>query len=137
MTVIDSLITDRTFDDARLHTDKGLYRASDLNRVEDAVRYLAGELKRAGYGVTTENGPLWSEKDIPDFQQMERYLRNIEAVRNALPLLPNTPQTPPDMDMLTYSEANNIEMILASAHKVLENIKAAWMYAGELFAGEV
>lgn len=165
MSIIDTLITDRTFDDVRSLTNKGLYRAEDLNRVESAMAYLAGRLTNFGYkanisapsinhaeptGEFTEDddGTLiavmrrwtdgtWIESDIPDFDQMKRYLENLEIVRFAAPVFPTTPQVPPDMDMLTYREANDIEQILVDVDHIMNNIEAAWMYSGEIYAGGV
>lgn len=137
MSIIDTLITDRTFDDVRFLTEKGIYRAEDLNRVEAAVKYVAARLKARGYQVQTEDGPTWEKSDIPDFDQMERYLENLKAVRNAAPNLPGTPQVPPDMDMLTYREANDIEQILVDVDRIINNIEAAWMYSGEVYTGEI
>lgn len=137
MSIIDTLVTDRTFDDVRFLTDKGIYRAEDLNRVEEAVRYVAARLRARGYTAETEDGPTWTDSDIPDLEQMTRYLDNLRAVRDAAPTFPTTPKVPPDMDMLTYREANDIEQILVNADRVLDNIEAAWMYAGEIYANEV
>lgn len=137
MSIIDTLITDRTFDDVRLLTDKGIYRVQDLNRVEAAVKYVADRLRARGYSVETEDRPKWEESDIPDFNQMNRYLSNLNAVRNAAPTFPGTPQAPSDMDMLTYREANDIEQILIDVDRVLDNIEAAWMYSGEIYTGEI
>lgn len=137
MSIIDTLITDRTFDDVRFLTEKGIYRAQDLNRVEAAVKYVAARLEARGYQVQTEDGQTWEESDIPDFDQMERYLENLKAVRNAAPNLPGTPQVPPDMDMLTYREANDIEQILVDVDRIINNIEAAWMYSGEIYTGEI
>lgn len=137
MSIIDTLITDRTFDDVRFLTNKGIYRAEDLNRVEAAVKYVAGRLKDMGYQVQIANGPIWDEPMLPDFDQMERYLGNLAAIRSAAPTFSNTPQVPPDMDMLTYREANDIEQILVDSNHVINNIEAAWMYAGEVYTGEI
>jgi hypothetical protein len=46
-TIIDTLITDRTAADAQMGRTKGFYNADDLNRVESAVQYLAGQLQEA------------------------------------------------------------------------------------------
>lgn len=137
MSIIDTLITDRTFDDVRFLTEKGIYRAQDLNRVESAVTYVAGRLENMGHQSQTVPGPLWADSDIPDFDQMERYLNNLRAIRSASAVFPTTPQVPPDMDMLTYREANDIEQILVDVDRIMNNIEAAWMFAGEIYAGEV
>lgn len=137
MSIIDSLVTDRTYEDVRSRTEKGIYRAEDLNRVEAAVKYVANRLQARGYEIQTEDGPEWDEDSIPEQSQMERYINNIAILRNAVPTYRDTPNPPPDMDMLTYREANNIEHIIADVNRAIDTIEAAWMFAGEIYAGDV
>ena len=40
MSIIDTLVTDRTQADADARNDKGTYNAADLNRVTEAMEYL-------------------------------------------------------------------------------------------------
>ncbi len=74
-------------------------------------------------GPEVENAPkdptLWYEDDIPTQTLMEQYIANVEALRSILPLPSGTPQTPDDMEALTYQEANNIEEILYTLEQVL------------------
>lgn len=165
MSVIDTLITDRTFDDVRFLTDKGLYRASDLNRVEQATEYLAervttlyeaveiekpaiahtvptGEVTTDEYGeivpvMRTYTDGTWIDEDTPDFEQMKRYLGNISVIRECVPALSTLPRVPDDMDLLTYQEANDIEKILSEIGRVVQNIENSWAYSGEIYCGEV
>lgn len=113
---------------------KGAYNASDLNRVETAVAYLA-EMLRTLPGILKEYAaskgvawdaffdvpydPLtydlttkidWSINDVPTFVQMERYLSNVVILREALSL--DTTDLPGSMDNLTIDGANAIEKAL-------------------------
>ena len=155
MSIIGTLITDRTHaDEERVAelaskgydamTDaekaewdgemKGAYDASDLNRVESAVAYLAEllvllprELKEyaaskgvafdaffdvpydsSTYVLTTKTD--WAELDIPTPEQMARYLENVKALRSALDYA--TSDLPGSMDNLTIDGANAIEKAL-------------------------
>ena len=155
MSIIDTLITDRTdageerveelaakgydsmTDAEKAEWDgemKGAYDASDLNRVESAVAYLAEllvslpiELKEyaaskgvafdaffdvpydaAAYALTTKTD--WDELDSPTPEQMARYIENVRALRNALDYA--TSDLPGSMDNLNIDGANAIEKAL-------------------------
>ena len=155
MSIIDTLITDRTqADEDRVEelaakgydamTDaekaewdgemNGAYDASDLNRVESAVAYLAEllvllprELKEyaaskgvafdaffdvpydaAAYVLDTKTD--WAEPDNPTPEQMARYIKNVKALRSALDYA--TSDLPGSMDNLTIDCANAIEKAL-------------------------
>ena len=155
MSIIDTLITDRTQPDEERVEElaakgyyamsdaekaewdgemKGAYDASDLNRVESAVAYLAQllvllpiELKEyaaskgvafdaffdvpydaAAYVLTTKTD--WDELDSPTPEQMARYIENVNALRSALDYA--TSDLPGSMDNLTIGGANAIEKAL-------------------------
>ena len=161
MSVIDTLVTDRTRADAERAAQlnglwaggewtgtpeeraewsaglKGAYNASDLNRVREAMEYLAGLFGTYGYAVSLQVMPTWSDSDIPTEAQMTAYLANLTALRGAAAVPPATPAVPESMERLTYVTANDIERILADLDRQLANMAAAWYYAGELFSGEV
>ena len=158
MSIIDTLITDRTQADADRVLElsakgwagmsaeeraewsaglKGAYNASDLNRVQDAMEYLAGVFASYGYDVALQPMPTWSVGEIPTVDQMGAYLSNVSALRAVLDTPSTTPAVPADMALLTYIEANSIEQILVDINQLLLNAAAAWFYSGNLFSGEV
>ena len=158
MSIIDTLITDRTQADvdrvlalsakgwasmtAAEQAEwsaglRGAYNASDLNRVQEAMEYLAGVIASYGYAVSLQVTPTWSDSDIPTEAQMTAYLSNLAALRGVLAVLPTTPATPESMELLTYVEANSIEQILVDINQLLENMAASWFYSGEVYCGEV
>lgn len=162
MSVIDTLITDRKESDiAELNAllsrplsewtedeltwfnqaaSKGAYNYTDLNRVTRAMEYLNSLL--AGYGYSTGYSPLeiepgrteWKSSDIPTRSTMDKYLRNVAALRSVMEMLPTTPETPPDMDGLTVSEANAIEQILSDIDYVVHHIFETMFRAGQFDA---
>ena len=159
MKVIDTLITDRTQADvdalralyARptaawtaeerdefLRGDhKGAYNASDMNRVLDAMDYLAGRLVE--FGMLAPERPALSPfapGSLPSETEFARYLDNVAAFRAALPLPAETPGVPGGVRGLTVQQANDIEEILAALARRLEQIGHAWLYCGEVFCGE-
>lgn len=86
---------------------KGAYNYADMNRVESAVKEIAESL-----GLTLTTKTTWSKYDIPTADIVERYLGNIESIRNAYSGSTTLPSIPTSMTEFTYDTANNIEKIL-------------------------
>ena len=129
MSVIDTLITDRgpgTF-----------YNAADLNRVGQAIQYLADALFARGYEIRVSPKTDWAESDIPLSSQMAHYLDDLQSIRETLTQPPTTPSLPESMAGLTYTGANDIESILRITDELMQWMDSAYFYAGDLFAGEV
>jgi hypothetical protein len=156
--IIDELITDRTQADvtlveqlakkgwrnmsdtekAQYRTNlKGAYNASDLNRVGEAINYIAERLASYGYVVSVSPKTDWAAKDTPTPTQMQRYLQDVTTLRNKLTVWQSTPQVPADMEDLLYGEANDIEKILVDIEEILTLMSQAWYYTGEIYTGEV
>lgn len=106
---------------------KGAYNYTDLNRVESAVAKLASEL-----GLTLSTKTDWTLWDVPVQADMERYLSNVAAIRDACPGELVFPVLPNSMGELTYEGANSIEMVLLIVHS-----RCAIARSGELYCGEV
>lgn len=166
MSIIDTLITDRTQADvdlvrqlnakwvpgsdgrpqwtgttdelSRWHSGlKGAYNASDLNRVGAAVEYLTGRLNALGYIVATTPRTDWTVADVLTRAQLEDYLRQVSVIRSVRAVYPTTPAVPVSLVNATYQEANAIEQILADVEQLIQNTIAAWFYCGEVYCGEV
>lgn len=158
MSIINSLITDRTASDVRRWEElnakafsdmtaeeqaewlagmKGAYNTADLNRVGKAVAYIAQRLQAAGNDIEVSPKTDWTRKDIPSPAQMVHYLEQIQKVRDVLAVYQTTPAVPADMEGLTHSEANDIEKILLDVDELITNMIAAYYYSGELYGGEV
>lgn len=156
MSIIDTLITDRTPADTALvrslnatgwaaMTDeqralylseqlKGAYKASDLNRVNSAMNHLVGRLKSRGINVELKQAKLWSDSDIPTPALLVEYLANVSTLRSVLP--GDFPQIPADMDDgLTIDEANNIEVVLATIEQFITNMLATYRHCGVTVSG--
>ena len=116
---------------------KGAYNASDLNRVEAAMVYLADRFNALGYSVTPMTPRIWRAEDAPLPEDMAEYLSEVEKLRAVIPVMQTTPDVPPDIEKLTYSEANDIEKILLDINTLLNNMTAAWFYSGDIYSGEV
>ena len=117
---------------------KGAYNYTDLNRVENAVAYLAELLNANGYPVVLQVVKTnWTATDVPTVTEMTRYLENVRLIRAAFHTLSTTPQAPTSMSGLTYDKANAIEQILADVDLLLNNMISSYTYSGDVFGGEV
>lgn len=106
---------------------KGAYNYTDLNRVETAVSELASEL---GLSLTTKtNWTLW---DIPVQSEMERYLGNIAAIRDACPGEVEFPNLPDSMNNLSFEGANSIEKVLLLVYEELHGVDEPDEPGGEI-----
>lgn len=116
---------------------RGAYNAVDLNRVGEAVAYIADRLTGCGCAVAVSPKTDWAMADIPTPAQLTAYLADVAAIRAVLAVLPTTPAVPGDMIKLTHQEANAIEQILVDVDTLISNMELAWYYCGDLYAGEV
>lgn len=116
---------------------KGAYNLSDLNRVENAVVYLARRLNEFGYHVEPLVTQTWNTTSIPKPADMTRYLNNVRAIRNAFVTLRTTPDVPATMRRMTYVEANAIEQVLHDVETLIDNMVAAFTYTGDIYGGEI
>ena len=150
-TIIDTLITDRTAADvARVHEltvkgyagmtaaelaewlagMKGAYNAVDLNRVGTALNYLRDRLTGVcGRDITWQAKTDWSITDVITAAQGIAYHDQISDVRAALTYPANAPDVP-EIALLTYAGANDIERILTICETLVDNVISAFRYTG-------
>ena len=79
----------------------------------------------------------WYHSDIPQTNELNAYLQNVGWLREAMVLLPNTPEVPCDMEGFTFAEANDIEQILVNIETIINLMLSSIIYSGEIFSGEV
>lgn len=129
MSIIDTLITDRTRGD--------YYNITDLNRVGQAMRYVAARLRACGFDVvvTPRTDWVWTDRATP--AAAKRYLNNLRKIRKALVLFASTPNVPSGKRPFTAEEANDIEKILIDAEDMVQHTMQCWYFCGDLYAGEV
>lgn len=152
------LVTDRTLDDVNRVNElaqkgwanmtseersewemglKGSYNATDLNRVQSAVRYLQDRLSGVGYFLELSDAKTWTKQDVPTLSELADYLADVRAVRGAFAILKTTPPVPDTMIGLTYIKANDIEQILLDVDLLLSNLISAFVYSGDILGGEL
>lgn len=161
MNIIDTLITDRMggcYNVSDLNRVEGAvtYLRDRFDTLpEELSAYLAGlgvapdtafEVPYSyPLGLTTKTN--WTMLNIPAASAMRRYIDNVAALRDLL-ALPEAPELAKGMDGLTVEGANNIEKILQlvdAAGTALKELKEnmadaaakAWLYSGDLCAGEI
>ena len=137
MSIIDTLITDRTQADVDARNGKGTYNESDLNRVATAMNYVAGRLESAGYDPHISPKTDWKDDDWVGPAAQAVYLGYLTELRSQFAMMQTTPPVPNDMEKLTYQEANDIEKILEDIDRLLTNAAQAWFYSGDIYASEV
>lgn len=150
-TIIDTLVTDRTQADvewvrelaAKGYTGmtaaelaewlggmKGAYNAADLNRVGAALNYLRDRLTGiCGRDITWQAKTDWAQTDVITAAQGSAYHDQISDVRAALTYPANAPDVP-EIALLTYAGANDIERILTICETLVDNVINAFRYTG-------
>lgn len=118
-------------------THKGAYTYRDLNRVEEAVMYVAERLQEAGYLQDIPTTVTWAVGDKPNADDFKRYLGNVAMIRNALPVWESTPAAPTSINGFDVAKANALEKILVDVELILEYIPLAWFYLDDVYSAEV
>lgn len=131
MSILDTLIIDRV--------PGATYGWRDMNRVAEAMEYVAERLRSCGLDVTV-TPRRFTHDDFPSPSVFDHYLKQLRKLRDALTLFITTPPVPgvsADRPYMTVQEANDIEKILLDVDQMLSNIAEAYYYSGDVFAGEV
>lgn len=138
------MITDRTQTDVNsidpdaTTVSKGAYNYTDLNRVEDKVKELNEMLISYRYMNEELVTKLdWTLTDKFNETDSQRYLGNVQKIRNALVVTSATPDVPATMHKLTYEQANNIEKILVDIETLIFGIQGYFVYSGVSNSGQV
>ena len=117
--------------------NKGAYTYRDLNRVEEAVQYVAERLHEFGYLSVIPFTRSWSVEDKPNEQDFIRYFGNVAMLRNAITVWSSTPAAPNGVNGFDVDKANALEQILVDVDQILNLIQASWFYSDDLYSGEV
>ena len=131
MSILDTLITNRT--------PGATYDWKDMNRVAQAMRYVAARLKEHGWNIEV-NPRTFTRADFPTLSVIKHYLEQLRKLRQILTLFVTTPAVPGvslSRPYLTVQEANDIEKILLDIEAALQRTEAAIFYCGEIYCGEV
>lgn len=119
---IQSLIFDRTIEDIQKLTDKAYIDYRDLNRIEQAVKWISYVLNQYGYRNVTKNKLNWQPEDFRTDKEMERLRQNINAIREAFFTHNSTPMTPTKITYTSIYQANAIEKIIYDIGEIVSNM---------------
>lgn len=117
--------------------NKGAYTYRDLNRVEDAVQYVATRLSDYGYLQAVPDIRVWAVEDKPSENDFARYFANVAMIRNAIAVWETTPAAPSSVVGFDTSKANALEQILIDVDQILNLISDAWFFSGDIYSAEV
>ena len=130
------LVTDRTQADVIAGNEKGIYKASDLNRVGTALITVHDRLRTHGIDVPADVREDYAADEVLDKAVMNAYIESANAVHDAVEN--SAPQPPAGIDGLDWEGANNIERAIIAVDDVLESREIGWIYAdAELYAGDM
>ncbi len=115
---------------------KGTLNASDLNRIEGNCEYLSELLHSCGYTSHVTVKTDWSMTDFPTLTEFTRVRDNITELLNAYAQAQDMPEMRAD-DRTDYVEINNMEFDLYRINEMIADMKAIYMYSGELYGGEL
>lgn len=112
---------------------KGCYTITDLNRVENAVKYVSDWLNKDGY-YNSVNIRIWKDGDFLNTSQINRYLNNIRTLRNAISVPSSTPAVPGSYK--PFENANDIERIIRMIERVLMIVESNYVYSSVAMCGQ-
>lgn len=131
MSILDTLVTNRV--------PGATYDWRDMNRVAEAMEYVAERLRSCGWNVTV-TPRRFTREDFPSPAIFDYYLKQLRKLRDTLTLFITTPPVPGvsiSRPYMTVQEANDIEKILLDIEDMVRRTEAAYYYSGDVFAGEV
>ena len=112
---------------------KGAYNAADLNRVGQAVAYIANILNSSGRSVNVTAKTNWTYSDVPSATQMRTFLSNLSVLKSNVNGVNNA--VPASMDNLTFETANNIEQLLIDVYNAIIRERADYELCGIAISG--
>ncbi len=160
MTILDTLITDRSDSDVELYNLlkdkiqqrtataeewdlweatqlKAAYNAHDLNRIASAMDCISKLI--ADYGYMVKGSPKfdWKEGDIPRTDEIKEFNKAIQSILYNFPPTDSSISPPKSLSNVTIKMANDLEKLFISIPNTLERISFAYEYCGTVFSGEV
>ena len=109
---------------------KGSYSCSDLNRVGRVLNWLRDQLNIVcGINVQLTAKVDWTDWDEPTLTQMQTYQHQIQQIRDAISY-PEGTASAPNIQYLSFEDANNIEKILQICDQQITSMQTAYRYTG-------
>ena len=111
---------------------KGCLNLSDLNRIEDDIKYLADRLIAYRYPIVV-NCKEWVGSDLPTIVDMQRITNNIRLLFTGF-ATPSEYSPVPDV-MLSYNDINAIERNLYLLKQMLDVMQGSFIISGTYQSG--
>ena len=108
------------------------YGWQDMNRVAEAMEYVAERLHGYGFNLTVEP-QRFTREDFPTPAAFEHYLAQLSRLRGAIALpltVPPVPNVGRGKDYMTVQEANDIERILTVLDSLLTLMEGSFLRCG-------
>lgn len=112
---------------------KGCYNISDLNRVEDAMKYISDLLNKFSY-INEITYKKFNLSDIIKQDEIDEYLENLNILKVAFNNVVNAPSTPTNYKH--FNNANDIEKILLKLETILRCFTNNFIYSGVANSGQ-
>lgn len=112
---------------------KGCFNVSDINRIENNVRYIADRLNVLKYTNTIET-KSWTIYGLPDVTETTRLINNVQKIINAYYRPENSPDLP--NTLLTYEQVNALEKNLYMIKHLIDSEENQYRFCGTIICGE-
>ncbi len=117
---------------------RGCYNTSDMNRVGAAAVYMRDRMTAEGYPARIEPRTDYQMSEKIRIKDWRHYIDELKILRAAMPLADGTPTITDDMySGIDWQQANDIERFILVQDETLTRVIRDYIYAGEIFAGEV
>ena len=113
---------------------RGCYNASDATRVELHTRWLQQLFNDNGYNVQIDTR-MWSKAEVMRYDDVVRYLANIQTLVDIFGKSANTPDVPDISRWIDHIAANDIESVLLDLSELASGAIAMFRISGTFTAG--
>ncbi len=115
--------------------ERGFIDYTTLNRIENKQAELRELLISSGSSFFDIKTKTWTADDIFNETEFQRMVNNLDVLKSAISVLPDTPETP--QPIFYFININDIEKILFDMDVLLQNMISAYWFCGELYCGEM
>ena len=112
---------------------KGCFNVSDINRIENDIKYLSDKLSTLYYFPHIKS-KSWGDSGLPDILDVSRIIGNIGEIISSYFQYDTAPDLPETM--LNYEQINNIEENLHLIKNILDNMIGSFRECGTFNCGE-
>ena len=112
---------------------KGCFNVTDINRIENNVRYIADRLNVLKYTNTVET-KSWDMYGLPNVTEITRLINNVSKLITAYYRPANSPDLP--NTLLTYNQVNDLEKMLYMIKHLIDTEENQFRVCGTVICGE-